>query len=121
MFCSVMVRISSVEVQRGRVRAWHVLKPVLKSAGEPDAVGEALATQGVSSLGDFVLSFNTFLLDAYSGMVCIVSPNYEYCSRFHFSCLFYLLLKGGVKGGFQSAVNNDVANSCVIPASSCLE
>ena len=75
MFCSVTVRISSVEVQLGRVRGQRVLKPVLKSAGEPDAVGEVFATQGVSSLGDFVLSFNTFLLHAYSGTVCIISQN----------------------------------------------
>lgn len=75
VFCSVTVRISGVEVLLGRVRHWCVLKPVLKSAGEPDAVEEALATQRVSSLGDFVLSFNAFLLDAHSGMVCTISQN----------------------------------------------
>lgn len=76
MFCSVTVHVSSVDVQAGcRLRGRRVLKPVLKSAGELAAVGEALATQGVSSLGDFVLSFNAFLLDAYSGTVCIVSQN----------------------------------------------
>lgn len=44
MFCSITVRVSSVEVQLGRVQGRRVLKPVLKSAGDPDAVGEALAT-----------------------------------------------------------------------------
>jgi len=50
-----MVHVCGVEAQLGRVRGRQVLKPVLKSAGEPDAVGEALAGQDVSSLGHFVL------------------------------------------------------------------
>lgn len=74
-FCSVTVRISGVEIQLSGVWGWWVLQPVLKSASDPDGVGEALATPGVSSVGDFVLSFNTSLLDPYSGAVCILSQN----------------------------------------------
>lgn len=47
------MRISGVEVQLSGVWGWWDLQPVLKSASEPDGVGEALATPGVSSVGDF--------------------------------------------------------------------
>lgn len=75
MFCSITVRVAGVEVQLSRVQGRRVLKPVLKSAGEPDAVGDALVAQGVSSLDDIVHSFNVCLLDAHSGTMCIISQN----------------------------------------------
>lgn len=50
------MRISGVEVQLSGVRGWRDLQPVLKSASDPDGIGEALATPGVSSVGDFPLT-----------------------------------------------------------------
>lgn len=75
VFCSITVCIFGVEVQLGRVLGWRVLKPVLKSPVEPDAVGEVLAAQAISSLDDFVVSFSACLLDTHSGKVPITTQN----------------------------------------------
>lgn len=64
MICSSTGHISGEDFQ-----------PVLKSPGEPQTEGEALASQGISSVGVSVLCFNTFLLDAPHGVVCVVSQN----------------------------------------------
>lgn len=72
VFLSATVHISSVKVQLGRVHGQRVSKPVLKSACELGAVGEALVTQDVFPLGDLVLAFNVFLLDTHRWMVCTV-------------------------------------------------
>lgn len=75
--CSITVHVSGGEVQL-RVqhqRVFRTDKPVLKCTGEPHTEEEALASQGISSLGVSVLCFNIFLLDAHSGVVCVVSQN----------------------------------------------
>lgn len=72
MICSITEHISGGELQL-RVQHQHVFrtdKPVLKSTGEPQTEGEALASQGISSMGVPVLCFKTFLLDPRSEVIC---------------------------------------------------
>lgn len=77
MICSTTEHISGWEVQL-RVKHQHVFrtdKPALKSTAELQTEGEALASQGISSVGVSVLCLNTSLLDARSGVMCVVSQN----------------------------------------------